>query len=80
MKELLIESKLNRQRLNESEFKSKWSDQIQIGNTIEFTWWDLYGKGREVRKIKNISFNGKPIVKFQGGDWVIEWVEIKQIY
>jgi|TARA_R110002050_G_scaffold138532_1_gene262294 hypothetical protein len=80
VKQVLIEKVLFKQRLNDAELKPEWLELVQIGSTIEFTWWDLYGKGREVRKIKDVSPSGKPIVKFQGGDWVIEWVEIKQIY
>ncbi len=73
MKDLIIQKQLERIRTNETE------QTFTIGQTIRFKWWDLYGRGRATRKIIDTDSKGRPIVKFQSGNWVIEWNEILNI-
>tara|TARA_R110000751_G_scaffold113783_1_gene212926 strand:+ start:1428 stop:1652 length:225 start_codon:yes stop_codon:yes gene_type:complete len=74
MKELIINNYLKSVRINE------FKQEFEIGNTIDFKWWDLYGRGKATRKIIDKTYEGKPIVRFNGGHWIIEWNEIKTIY
>lgn len=73
MKDLIIQKQLERIRTNERK------ETFEIGQTINFKWWDLYGSGKATRKIINKTPKGKPVVKFQSGNWVIEWNEILNI-
>ena len=73
MKDLIIQKQLERIRTNETK------QTFTIGQTIRFKWWDLYGRGRATRKIIDTDSKGRPIVKFQSGNWVIEWNEILNI-
>ena len=73
MKDLIIQKQLDKIRANETK------QTFVIGQTINFKWWDLYGSGKARRKIINKTPKGKPVVKFQLGNWVIEWNEILNI-
>jgi hypothetical protein len=73
MKDLIIQKQLERIRANERK------QTFEIGQTINFKWWDLYGSGKATRKIIAKTPKGKPVVKFQSGNWVIEWNEILNI-
>ena len=73
MKDFIIQKELERIRVNERK------ETFKIGQTINFKWWDLYGRGTAKRKIINTDSKGRPIVKFQSGNWVIEWNEILNI-
>jgi len=73
MKDLIIQKQLERIRANERK------QTFEIGQTINFKWWDLYGSGKATRKIIDTDSKGRPVVKFQSGNWVIEWNEILNI-
>ena len=75
MKEFLINKQLERIRKNET------TQEFEIGQTIHFKWWDLYGSGKATRKIIDTDYKGRPKVRFNGiGGWIIEWNEIINIY
>lgn len=82
MRSLIVESILNKQRANESEPKNEFKSKVEIGKTIQFNWWSMYGKGSGVKRIiKGITRDGKPLVKFNSyNNWLIEWAEIEDIY
>jgi len=82
MRSLIVESILNKQRAKESEPKNEFKSKVEIGKTIQFNWWSMYGKGSGVKRIiKGIARDGKPLVKFNSyNNWLIEWAEIEDIY
>lgn len=45
MKDLIVQKQLERIRTNETK------QTFEIGQTINFKWWDLYGSGKAIRKI-----------------------------
>lgn len=82
MRSLIVESILNKQRANESMPKNEFKSKVEIGKTIQFNWWSMYGRGSGVKRIiKGINHEGKPLVKFNSyNNWQIEWSEIEDIY
>ena len=83
MRHLIVEKIMEKRRNSdaETEGKAQFKHQIAVGKTIYFSWWSMYGSGTNVkRKIIGVTFDGKPLVRFQGwGSWQIEWHEINEV-
>ena len=84
MRHLIVEKRMDKRRSStaEAEGISNFKNKIEIGKTIEFSWWSMYGSGSNVKRIiKDVTHDGKPLVRFQGwGSWQIEFHEINDIY
>lgn len=83
MKDIIVNRILQKKRNSKAEKQgvSEFKDKIKVGKRIEFSWWSFYGSGKATRIIKDIGYNGKPCVRFNGyGSWLIEFHEIIDIY
>lgn len=82
MRSLIIERKLEQQRKGDNPYIEEFKDKVQVGSTIEFNWWSMYGRGSGVKRIiRDIDSEGRPLVKFNGyNNWKIEWTEIEDIW
>ena len=69
MRSLIIERKLEQQRKGDNPCIEEFKDKVQVGSTIEFSWWDMYGRGSGVKRIiRDIDSEGRPLVKFPSHD------------
>ena len=78
-KDLIIGGLIRNMRKQEKAPKDKFKHLVKLGNVIDFTWWDLYGKGQAERIIVSTDSEGRPQVKFKDTYWTIEWIEIVDI-
>jgi len=78
-KDLIIGGLIRNMRKQEKAPKDKFKHLVKLRNVIDFTWWDLYGKGQAERVIVSTDSEGRPQVKFKDTYWTIEWIEIVDI-